>query len=68
MIANGVGGEARIYANSMDCARKIVQKEGARGLFKGWSANAVRCIPGAAIQFYAYDVFKDAFVGDVGED
>lgn len=58
MQTNGIGGAPRIYENTWDCTKKIVKYEGFRGLFKGLSANVVRCIPGAAIQFWAYDTFK----------
>ena len=32
-------GTARTYANSLDCVRKIVQKEGIRGLYQGPGAS-----------------------------
>jgi len=43
--------------------RKVVRKDGVQGLFKGLTANVVRCIPAAAIQFYSYDLFKSIAVG-----
>ena len=58
MITNGINGEAKLYVNSWDCSRKIIQNEGTVGLFRGLSTNAIRCIPGAAIQFAAYDGLK----------
>lgn len=60
MQTNGIGGAERIYKNSLDCAVKMIQREGVTGLYKGLAANSVRCIPGAAIQFAAYDILKRA--------
>jgi len=56
MQMNGMGGEAKLYTNSWDCTKKIVRAEGVKGLFNGLGANLVRCLPGAAIQFWAYDL------------
>jgi len=58
MIANGMGGKERTYKNSMHCCKLILQHEGFKGFFKGFQANCVRAIPGASIQFWAYDFFK----------
>ena len=58
MQTNGMKGEAKVYSSSMDCLRKIVSKEGVGGLFKGLRVNVIRAIPGAGIQFLAYDTYK----------
>jgi len=29
-----------------------------RGLFRGWSVNCVKIVPGAAVQFVAYDALR----------
>ncbi len=60
MQNNGAGGAARVYRNSWHCAREIATKEGARGFFKGAWTNTVRAVPGAAVQFAAYEAFKTA--------
>lgn len=60
MQTNGIKGEAKIYTDSIDCTRQIVKKEGVVGLFSGLRANLVRALPGAAIQFWAYDTMKSA--------
>lgn len=62
MIVNGINGTERTYTNSVDCTIKIMRNEGFKALFKGLSANVIRCIPGAAIQFFAYDLFKDLLI------
>ena len=58
MQANGIGGQARVYASTWDCVAKIAAKEGARGFFKGWGLNTFRALPGAAVQFSSYDTLK----------
>lgn len=58
MQTNGIGGSPRIYTTTWDCCKKIVQNEGAGAFFKGIRANTIRCIPGAGIQFLAYDSLK----------
>ena len=58
MMTNGIHGNPRVYLNSWDCCNQIMMKEGIIGMFRGWSTNAIRCIPGAAIQFSAYEFLK----------
>lgn len=54
----GSHGMPAVYANSFDCAKQIVAKEGARGLFRGCLANVLRAGPNVAVQFAAYDYLK----------
>lgn len=61
MQTDGMNGEKRIYRNSWHCFASIFRKEGIKTLFAGLNANVVRGIPGAAIQFAAYDGMKVAF-------
>lgn len=56
MQMNGMNGEAKTYRNSWDCILKLCRAEGVVGLFNGLGANLIRAIPGAAIQFWAYDL------------
>jgi len=58
MQTNGIGGELTTYKNSFDAIIKITKLEGPKAFFKGLNANMVACIPGAAIQFVAYDFLK----------
>jgi hypothetical protein len=58
MQTNGMGGSERIYSTTWDACVKIVQREGWRAFYKGLNANLIRCIPGAAIQFEAYELAK----------
>ncbi len=58
MQTNGMGGEKPLYSGTWDCTKKIYQKEGMVGFYRGLSTNMVRCLPGAAIQFYMYDKIK----------
>jgi hypothetical protein len=60
MQNNGAGGAPRVYRNSIHCTAMIWQNEGVRGFFKGSWTNTVRAVPGAAIQFAAYEWMKKA--------
>lgn len=62
MQTNGINGEARLYSSTMDCCKKTFQHEGVVGFFRGWAPNAIRAIPGAAIQFACYETLKETFV------
>ncbi len=59
MQMNGMNGEPKLYTNSWDCTTKLVRTEGVRGLFNGLGANTIRALPGAAIQFWAFDFLND---------
>lgn len=58
MQTNGAAGAERLYKNSWHCTRVTVQREGWLALYKGLSTNVLRCLPGAGIQFAAYDTLK----------
>jgi len=60
MQNNGAGGAPRTYRDSWHCCWEIATKEGARGFFKGAWTNTVRAVPGAAVQFAAYEAAKKA--------
>jgi len=55
---NGMGGQQQVYKGMMDAIMTITRREGIKAFFKGCSANITAAIPGAAIQFYAYDTIK----------
>lgn len=46
-----------LYANSWDCLRKVVEREGVRGLYKGLSASYLGVIEGT-IQWVLYEQLK----------
>ncbi|KAG5180024.1 mitochondrial carrier domain-containing protein [Tribonema minus] len=46
-----------IYANTMDCFKKIAKDEGTGAFFKGAGANALRTV-GSALVLVMYDQFK----------
>ena len=56
-------GELRVakrdYVGLVDTTRKIFQKEGITGFFKGCIPNAVRVAPGAALTFVVYESVMD---------
>lgn len=57
------GGGARVRApriGYMALYRMMKREKGGvlRGLFRGWSINCVKIVPGAAVQFLAYDLLR----------
>lgn len=54
---DGAGGRAAQYRGTWHCCTDIMAKEGVAGFFQGVGTNIIRCIPGAGIQFLAYEVF-----------
>jgi hypothetical protein len=61
MQTDGAGGRARRYGGMVDCFVQVYRAEGVRGFFRGLHINCVRAVPGAAIQFLAYDSLKHLF-------
>ncbi|CAK4084087.1 unnamed protein product [Aphanomyces euteiches] len=49
-------GEAPLYSSATDCARKIIAKDGIKGLYRGMSAPLVGVTPIFAICFWGYDM------------
>jgi solute carrier family 25 (mitochondrial adenine nucleotide translocator), member 4/5/6/31 len=50
-------GEAEKYTGSIDCAKKILAKEGVKSFFKGAAANVLRGVAGAGV-LTLYDRFQ----------
>ena len=61
MQNNGAGGAPKTYRNSFHCTYLIYKNEGLGGFFKGAWTNTVRAVPGAAVQFAAYEFLKKSF-------
>ena len=57
---DGMNGMAKVYDGTIDCCKQIYRKEGMGGFFRGIVVNCIRAVPGAAIQFLAYDSLKKA--------
>lgn len=51
-------GTAPLYTGTYDCARKTVQREGFRGLYKGMSAPIAGVAPIFAMSFFGFGVGK----------
>jgi len=52
------GAQGVHYKGMMDCLRKVVATEGVAALYRGMAVSMLRTVPGAAIQFLAYDALK----------
>jgi len=49
-----VAGASRKYRGTLDCAAQVLQSEGIRGFYKGFSATASREIPSLGVYFTTY--------------
>ncbi|KNC48465.1 carrier protein [Thecamonas trahens ATCC 50062] len=59
MQLSGMGGAQPLYPSTMACIRHIAKHEGAKAFTNGMGVNAIRCLPGAAIQFAVYNYLRD---------
>lgn len=57
MMQSGVPAEERFYRGTIDCTKKIMEKEGGAAFFKGAGSNVLRGM-GGAIVLAVYDEFK----------
>ena len=55
----------RLYHSTLDCAKKICQRDGIRGLFLGLFPCAVREIPGNGIWYGVYESAKSYLCKDI---
>ncbi len=55
----------REYKGVIDCVRKINQREGFQGFFKGAIPNAIRVAPSSAITFVVYESVTDFLTNEV---
>lgn len=44
------------YAGVIDCTKKVFQKEGIRGFYRGCATNLLRTTPSAVITFTSYEM------------
>ncbi|KAI9670968.1 MAG: mitochondrial aspartate-glutamate transporter agc1 [Alyxoria varia] len=51
----------RLYANSIDCAKKVVRNEGVRGLYSGVLPQLVGVAPEKAIKLTVNDIVRGTF-------
>lgn len=50
------------YRSTLDCLRHMIQSEGLPAFYRGAFVNILKTMPGAAIQFVAYDFIKTSVV------
>jgi hypothetical protein len=60
MQTDGAGGRAQQYNGLIHCCRTMLAKEGIAGFFQGLRTNIIRSVPGAGIQFFAYEAIVEA--------
>jgi len=44
------------YAGVIDCTKKVFQKEGIKGFYRGCATNLLRTTPSAVITFTSYEM------------
>ncbi|KAK3273285.1 hypothetical protein CYMTET_18466 [Cymbomonas tetramitiformis] len=49
----------QLYQGPLDCAKKILQEHGVRGLFRGWWATVWRDTPSSGLYFVSYEIVKE---------
>lgn len=60
--------QTREFTGAVNAVRAIVAKEGVRGLYAGYGAFMLRDLPFDAIEFVAYEQFKQAAKRSLGRD
>ena len=58
MQLSGSQGQVVRYTSYLHCIREMAALEGAPGFYRGLGVNCLKTVPGAAIQFLAFDVIK----------
>lgn len=53
--------QVRKYKGLMDCAKQVLQKEGALGFFKGLSPSLLKAALSTGFMFFSYEFFCNVF-------
>ncbi|XP_003279102.2 mitochondrial thiamine pyrophosphate carrier [Nomascus leucogenys] len=59
--ARAAFGQVRQYKGLMDCAKQVLQKEGALGFFKGLSPSLLKAALSTGFMFFWYEFFCNVF-------
>ena len=62
MQLSGSQGQSMSYSSYLHCVRHLAAQEGLPGFYRGIGVNCVKTVPGAAIQFLAFDLIKSAIL------
>ncbi|XP_057313457.1 mitochondrial carnitine/acylcarnitine carrier protein-like [Hydractinia symbiolongicarpus] len=65
---NVKAGEAPLYRGTFDCGKKIIQREGFRGFYKGMATVLIGITPIIAISFFGFGVGKKLQTTDVKQE
>lgn len=60
-------GQELLYKNSIDCFKKVVSREGLKGLYSGLGPQLVGVAPEKAIKLTVNDLVRGKFTNDKGE-
>jgi len=62
---NGLPGYQRPYRGTLDAVVQTARVDGVRSLFSGVGINALRSVPGTALQLVLYDYFKQLLLPEL---
>jgi len=54
--------EGKRPTNMIDIITKIVEEEGLKGLYRGWSASCLKVIPASGLSWMFYEAWKDVLL------
>ena len=57
-----IGQPQRLYSGPVDCARKIIARDGFKGLYRGLKVNFIGVMPEKAIKLAVNDACRNHFV------
>ena len=58
MQLSGSQGQAICYSGYWHCIRSMLRQEGPGAFYRGLAVNCLKVLPGATIQFLAYDALR----------
>ena len=58
IIANGIDGGDKHYKHGWDCYKTLYKNHGLRIFYRGLTANIIRAVPSAALQFGSFEFLK----------
>lgn len=67
MQVSGEGGQAKLYNNSLDCARQILRTEGVNGLYTGLSASLARQLSYTTVRLGVYNCLLEMNTTEQGQ-
>lgn len=58
MQLSGSQGQAICYSGYWHCIQSMLKREGPQSFYRGLGVNCLKVVPGASIQFLAFDLLR----------